>query len=217
MNQSESIANLGAALVAAQAEVEHAHKNAQNTHLKNRYADLNAVRDAIVPVFAKHGLAVVQMPGYDDGLVTVETQLIHSSGEWLRGMAAAPAQKQDPQGVGSALTYLRRYSLAALACIGQEDDDGQAASQPKGRAHDPSQGPYTPKQQSGPAMASEAQRTRLFAIAKEAGYTKEGLKRMLAANFSGITSSKDITRDNYDAACALAADKDAATEYSANG
>ena len=69
MMQSESIANLGAALVAAQAEVEHAHKNAQNTHLKNRYADLNAVRDAIVPVFAKHGLAVVQMPGYDDGFV----------------------------------------------------------------------------------------------------------------------------------------------------
>jgi hypothetical protein len=61
-------------------------------------------------------------------MVTVETVLMHSSGEWMSSVAAAPLSKPDAQGVGSAITYLRRYSLAAIAGIAQEDDDGQAAT-----------------------------------------------------------------------------------------
>ena len=214
MIQSESIASLSAALVDAQAELEHAHKDSAG-HVGNKFASLTAVIDAVRPVLARHGLAVIQMPGYEGGTVTLTTQVVHSSGEWIRGVTAAPAQKNDPQGVGSAITYLRRYSLAALVCIGQEDDDGHAASQPKGRAHDLSQGPYTPKQQSGPGTVSEGQRKRLFAIAKATGYTEAGLKRMLAAEFEGITSSRDITRDQYDDACTMAGARDVAERYNA--
>lgn len=131
MQHSENIAKLAAALVLVQREVEHAHKNATNPHFRNRYADLTEVIDTVRPVLAKHGLSVVQFPGYVDGVTTLESVLLHESGEWISGVAGARMQKDDPQGVGSALTYLRRYSLAAVCGISQDDDDGEAASRPK--------------------------------------------------------------------------------------
>jgi hypothetical protein len=123
--QSESIQALAKALAEAQGEIENAHKNAKNPHFKSDYADLAEIINTVRPVLSRHGLAVIQMPGYVDGVVTVDTLLTHSSGEWVRGTSGAPLQKQDPQGVGSACTYLRRYSLSALCNIAQEDDDGE--------------------------------------------------------------------------------------------
>ena len=127
MQQSETIGALAASLCKAQAELENVIKDAKNPHYKSDYATLAAIRDAVYPVFAKHGLSVVQLLGFDGGVVTLETQLMHNSGEWLRGTAATPAPKQDPQGIGSACSYLRRYSLAALAGLAQADDDGEGA------------------------------------------------------------------------------------------
>ena len=129
MNHSEGIAKLAAALVKVQADIEHAHKNATNPHFRNTYANLTEVIDTARPVLTKHGISVVQFPGYVDGVTTLETVLTHESGEWMSGTAGARVQKDDPQGVGSALTYLRRYSLAAVCGIGQEDDDGEAGSE----------------------------------------------------------------------------------------
>jgi hypothetical protein len=129
MRKSDSIAKLAPALVAAQAEVENATKNANNPHFRSQYADLAEIIRTVKPVFTSHGLAIMQIPGLEDGHATVETMLVHESGEWITGMAGAPLAKADPQGVGSAITYLRRYSLAGFAGIAQEDDDGNAASQ----------------------------------------------------------------------------------------
>jgi hypothetical protein len=85
-------------------------------------------------------------------VVTVETVLAHKSGEWMRGTSAAPVVKADPQGVGSAITYLRRYSLAAVCGIAQEDDDGNAAS------HKPTNGNTSaPARSSAPAASGEPQ------------------------------------------------------------
>jgi hypothetical protein len=128
IRSSDSIAKLSAALVKAQAEVQNAVKDSTNPHFGSTFASLISVLDAVKPVFAKHGIAIVQLPGMEDGHATVDTMLLHESGEWITGTSGAPLQKNDPQGVGSAITYLRRYSLAALAGIGQEDDDGNAAS-----------------------------------------------------------------------------------------
>jgi hypothetical protein len=134
MNTSETINEIAGALAKAQAEIQNVVKDAKNPHFKSDYATLDAITDTVRPVFAKHGLAVVQMPSYADGIVTVETLLTHSSGQWIRGATAAPIAKADPQGVGSACTYLRRYSLAAIAALAQTDDDGHAASsQPPAR------------------------------------------------------------------------------------
>ena len=128
IRSSDSIAKLAAALVKAQAEVQNATKDSKNPHFGSTFASLISVLDAVKPVYAKHGLAIVQLPGMEDGHATVDTMLVHESGEWITGTSGAPLQKNDPQGVGSAITYLRRYSLASLAGIGQEDDDGNAAS-----------------------------------------------------------------------------------------
>ena len=131
MLMSDNVAELAAALALAQGEVENAHKNSANPHFRSKYADLAEIINTVRPVFAKHGLAVIQSPSYADGLVSVTTLLTHKSGQWIKDMASAPASKLDAQGVGSAVTYLRRYSLAAFAGIAQEDDDGNAASQRK--------------------------------------------------------------------------------------
>jgi hypothetical protein len=130
MQQSETIGHLATALAEAQSEIENAIKNAKNPHFKNNYADLAEVINTVRPTLTKHGLAFIQLPGYEAefGVVTVTTVLTHKSGEWISGVAGAPAPKKDPQGVGSAVTYLRRYALAALTGIAQEDDDGETAS-----------------------------------------------------------------------------------------
>jgi hypothetical protein len=137
MTHSDSLANLAGALVLAQGEIENASKNAKNPHFKSTYADLAEIINTVRPTLTKHGLSVVQFPGFAEGVVTVETMLLHKSGEWIKGEAGAPASKQDAQGVGSAVTYLRRYSLAAVCAIAQEDDDGNAASSRNGGQSEP--------------------------------------------------------------------------------
>jgi len=127
VNKSESIAALSAALAKAQAEIENASKTASNPHFKSKYADLAEVLNTVRPVMSRHGIAIVQMPSFESGLASVETLMTHSSGEWISNICSAPVSKQDAQGVGSAITYLRRYSLAAFAGIAQEDDDANAA------------------------------------------------------------------------------------------
>lgn len=134
MNQTTSISALAKALVTAQGEIENAAKNAANPHFKSKYADLSEVLNTVRPVMARHGIAVVQHPTFADGTVSVETVLLHESGEFIASTISAPVTKADAQGVGSAITYCRRYALAALAGIAQEDDDGNGATG-KGQQH----------------------------------------------------------------------------------
>lgn len=135
---SQSLGALAKALSAAQGELEDAKKDAVNPHFKNRYATLASVRAAVTPVFSKHGLAVSQLnePHGDSG-VCVVTLLLHSSGEWIRSRLFVPVTKKDPQGFGSALSYARRYALAAIANIAaDDDDDAEVAARPPAKAPD---------------------------------------------------------------------------------
>lgn len=128
MKTSDKINELAESLAAAQPKIGIAIKNAVNPHLKNRYADLGAVWDACSDALKSCGLAVVQMPQpSDDGKLHLETILIHKSGQWISGVAVVPIAKQDAQGYGATLTYARRYGLAALLGITQDDDDGERA------------------------------------------------------------------------------------------
>ncbi len=132
--------DLFAALAAAQGEIENASKNAANPHFRSKYADLAEVLNTIRPVFAKHDLSLIQSPGYDGSIASVTTILAHKSGGYLTGTASCVPAKSDAQGIGSATTYLRRYSAAAVAGIAQEDDDGNSA------AHNKPHAVITPKQ-----------------------------------------------------------------------
>jgi hypothetical protein len=129
ITQSESIKELAAALVGAQAEMQTVVKDAKNPFFKSNYATLEAVTDTIRPVYGKHGLAIVQFPiSGDNGAYGLETRIVHKSGEWMSATAFMRPVKDDPQGVGSLLTYLRRYSAQAVAFLSSVDDDGNAAS-----------------------------------------------------------------------------------------
>lgn len=127
MNKSDEIKDLADALAKAQGEIENASKSSVNPHFKSKYADLAEVLNTVRPVFSAHGLSVTQMPSFADSVCSVETLLMHSSGQWISSTASATVSKNDAQGVGSCITYLRRYSLAAVAGIAQEDDDANAA------------------------------------------------------------------------------------------
>lgn len=129
---------LTSALAKAQAKMTAVVKAAKNPAFSSRYADLATVLDAVLPALNENGFALVQSPSFDGEVVTVETFLAHSDGGWLRSVLSLRPARADPQGVGSAVTYGRRYSLMALTGVAPEDDDGNAAS---------GQGPQT----SGPA------------------------------------------------------------------
>jgi hypothetical protein len=130
ITMSQEIAKLSAALVKAQAEVDNAVKNSTNPHFRSDYANLEAVLFTVKPILAKHDLSVVQFPGYEDGVCTLSTIVLHSSGQWLQSEAGAPLEKPTAWSVGSCVTYLRRYSLASICQLTQTDDDGAAASEP---------------------------------------------------------------------------------------
>lgn len=145
-----------AALAAAQGELKPAPKNANNPHFNSTYSDLPALWATARPVLAKHGLAVVQgFEPSEKGTVAVWTAIYHTSGQSLSGgtLVLPIGNRETAQAVGSAITYARRYGLAAaLGLVGDdEDDDGNAASaptpgtsaspQPKPRQTDPTRRP----------------------------------------------------------------------------
>src|SRR5690606_12731717 len=134
MKHSDTIAKLAAALVKAQAEIKGVAKDATNPHFKNKYASLDALMDMARPILAKHGLAILQgstIPETDAGHLTgftLETMLLHESGEWMANAVVIPIEKASAQGVGSGLSYGRRYGVSALLALTTgEDDDGEAA------------------------------------------------------------------------------------------
>lgn len=129
--QSETIKELSAALAKAQGIMKHAEKSVTNTFYKSAYADLPAVIDAAKSALSENGLSVVQITDIqEDGKIILITQLNHSAGEWMRGYYPINPTKNDPQGLGSAVTYARRYAFCAIAGVAaiNEDDDGNAAS-----------------------------------------------------------------------------------------
>lgn len=128
---SQSVGALAAALAKAQAEIEGASKDRVNPHFKASYATLSSVWEACRAALAKNGLAVVQSPVSEGSTVTVYTTVMHASGEWMRSALSASARDGTPQSIGSAITYLRRYSLAAMVGVAPEDDDGNEASPPR--------------------------------------------------------------------------------------
>lgn len=121
--------NIATALAAAQMEMGKALKGANNPHFGSKYADLASVMDACLPALNQNGIAVVQPIERDEPGLSVVTRFIHTSGETLECPIPLMFGKQDMQGLGSAITYARRYGLMALAGVAPEDDDGNAAAE----------------------------------------------------------------------------------------
>lgn len=124
-------APLAKALVAAQKATEIIKKAASNDHFKTKYAELAHVVEGVVPALNDVGVMVMQSPSFDGELVGVTTMLLHESGASITSTLHLRPSKLDPQSVGSAITYARRYALLAMTGAATEDDDGNAASGPR--------------------------------------------------------------------------------------
>ncbi len=157
MTSSETTATLCAALVAAQAGLKPIAKDGKNPAFRSRYATLDGIMETVRPALAAHGLAVVQgvvHPETGEGGrlvgIMVETRLVHTSGEWLASVVPVPVAKGDAHGLGSALSYGRRYGISALLALStDEDDDGNAAAKAP---------PAKPQAKPAPAAPAPGQR-----------------------------------------------------------
>jgi hypothetical protein len=146
VRHTDSIAKLAPALVKAQAAIEGASQSGENTHLKSKYATLEDVIEATRGVLSENGLAILQVPGHVlDGKLHLETMILHTSGEYIVGEFQMTVGKGDPQSVGSALTYARRYAQKAGLNIPDLDDDGQGVKEAK-----PDKKPANPRATAAP-------------------------------------------------------------------
>ena len=131
MRTSETVSKIASALTLAQAKMGGAAKSATNPHFKSRYANLEAVIEAVKGPLLDNGIMFMQSPTNDSTGVQVTTRLQHESGEFIEDTIYLPIPQQTPQAYGSGITYAKRYALQSMCGIPSEDDDGQAASEPK--------------------------------------------------------------------------------------
>lgn len=148
MKTSEQINELAAALAKAQGAMQAASKDSTNPHFKSKYADLASVWEVCRKPLTDNGLSVAQLPEATEHGLVIATRLMHASGQWMQADLLLNPTKNDPQGVGSAITYGRRYGLCAMVgIVADEDDDGNGASMASRPQHEPRP---EPQRQSAP-------------------------------------------------------------------
>ena len=200
ITHSESIKAIAAAMFTFQGAVDGVEKNKVNPGFKSRYANLEAVRDTAVPELQKVGLLYTQSPGaIVDGVMAVTTMIIHAeSGEWMKFEGDISLGKRDPQGVGSAITYMQRYSLMAALGLPPVDDDGEGAMERPAAKAAPSKAPVKPVEK-----LQDAYLMHLNAIT---GSKSEGALRTA---FKAMTADTTLTeQDKRDLIAAKDAKKD---------
>lgn len=194
MKHSEQIQEIAAALSKAQGELEDASKDGKANY--GKFATLAAVLQEIRPVFSKYGLAIVQVPWTNKdnaGAFTLTTTLVHSSGQWMSGELELILDKSNMQGIGSAISYARRYMASAMSGVSQEDDDADLASKP-GPVAKKLQEPAKPANE---GFMSEGRRKMLFACMNEANWNETELKLLIKHQF-GLDSTKLLNKDQFE-------------------
>lgn len=203
--QSNAIHELATALAKAQGEIKSALKDATNPFFKSHYADLTSVWNAAREALNKNGLSIVQTVNITDterGPV-LTTTLLHTSGQWIEGNCPLINQKGDMQGLGSAISYARRYSIAAICGVVTEDDDGNAAvEKPKEAAWKPPQvvTQYSPSPgdiKSPHKLITEKQAKMVYAKCKALGMSNETMKKFLSET-AGVFNTDHIAADKFD-------------------
>jgi len=162
MNTSDELGELAPALAKAQMAMGHALKDATNPHFRKKYSSLASCIDAAKPHLVANGICFVQGASTSEGnplVAIVTTRLLHTSGQWIEDTIRVPANKNDAQALGSALSYARRYSFCSMVGISSsdEDDDGNAATSrhsnppPQRRAPSPRRSNPTPAPSPAPS------------------------------------------------------------------
>jgi ERF superfamily len=192
LEMSAQINELATALAKAQGTIGLAAKDAENPFFHSTYASLAAIRETIRVPLANNGLAYVQAASTHGARVTVQTMLLHNSGQFIKGELTLQAKDDGPQSIGSAISYGKRYLLAAMTGVvaEEEDDDGEAASV-RPAPERPAKARPAPKPPERAAGLTTPQRKKLFATAREHGWSNEELKAEMDRAF-GCTSTHDL-------------------------
>jgi predicted secreted protein len=207
--QSETLSKFAPAFVKAQAAIKNAAKDKANSHFNTSYADLASVMDACRDALNGHGIAVIQRGApAPTGKLGMETILLHESGEWIGGTGEVALGRGDgPQSYGSAITYARRYFLAAMVGVCPEDDDAEAA-EGRGKQRQGTQ-PAAPAQKAARpadgataeerAIAEEWARCVVESIRGRDGFTKEGVTAAANAILAryGVKRLRDVPRAKW--------------------
>lgn len=226
MNKSESIKELAAALAKAQGELDKAKKSSKNPHFRSNYANLEEVWDACREHLSANGLSVIQSVGQsEDHKPNLTTMLLHNSGEFLENTVTLPTVKPGPQEVGSCLTYMKRYCLAAMVGVADSDDDAEAAEGRKEqyiRTPSYSGTPVQPKavtpsvSEAAPSTTaaevyrppagnyksnplSDKQLARMYAIGKKQNWSVQLIQAHIKEKFNKAPS--DMSRKEYEDVC----------------
>ena len=192
MNKSESIIELAKALSSFQSKMTAVKKDSINPFYKSKYVTLDTIWETIRKPLSKNGLSITQTMGIAMNEKSIlETILCHTSGEWISGQQLVNPIKDDPQSLGSAISYARRYSLSAiLGIVADEDDDANVATKPESK---PLEKPILPKGKTEiePSI-STAQTKKIYALVKEKGITPNKAKAYLKEVFHKM-STKELT------------------------
>jgi hypothetical protein len=160
LNASPELGKLFEALSKAQAEIKPAKIDMENPYYKSKYASLKSCQEAYRAPLAKFGLAIVQQVYSEQDAYYVRTVLGHSSGQWMSNVFKLIVGKRDMQGLGSAITYGRRYGANALVgVVDTEDDDGNNSLPPKGD--------NKPPQKTQPKTKAKAQDKKPMSLLEE--------------------------------------------------
>ncbi len=195
MRTSDSLTKIAPALVKAQQAITFAKKDAKNPFFNSKYADLPTVIDAVKPALNSNGITFIQTPARSGDEVQhqgsvqlyLTTRLLHESGEWIEDTAACPLVKQDPQAYGSAVTYLRRYCLAAIVGLYQDDDDGEGAL--RGKQHEAAKN--AANEQANPNPPASLSNATADPITKA---TAETLSKMCSDGATATIIDKSLTK-----------------------
>jgi ERF superfamily len=226
LEMSPQINELAAALAMAQGAIGLAAKDAENPFFHSRYMTLGAIRETLRTPLSANGLAYVQAASTDGARVTVETVLLHASGQFIKAALTLAAKDDGPQAIGSTISYGKRYLLAAMTgVVAEEDDDGEAAM---GRPAPKRSRPLSTREEERPSSApshaetvvpqgsrerprarrdeqaplSDAARRKLFATAREHKWSDADLKTLVRDKF-GVDSSKELRTGDLDQLLAL--------------
>lgn len=184
--------NICKAFVKFQSEFKGMKPDSSNPFFKSTYISLDGILETARPILAKNGLAVIQEATGDGEYIFVKTKLIHESGEMIETeVLKMKPQKNDPQSMGSCITYSKRYQLAALLgiceCI---DDDANTATY----------GNNSPEQSKSNGKLSAKQVGRLLAIGLKAGIKEPEIKKVIKAEF-GKDKIEDLSIEAYNSIC----------------
>ncbi len=194
--ESPTIGKLMAALAKAQAKMKAAALNATNPHFNAAYAGLDAIWEACREPLAENELAVVQTTREDQDGTAVLTTLGHSSGEFIRSKLYITPRERTSQAVGSAITYARRYSLAAITGVAPkgDDDDGEKSMgrDAKGKTAQAAKPP-------APKLISQAEQNTLIEEAKIRGVSGRALLDQIKVHFPTAHRLGDLPASAYNA------------------